>query len=83
MCVEDTLIITTKKYNSRQEMFSTAGRLAADQTRAMGLPVTSVKNNKIVKEYADGSVEILGDAPDRIKTNRKIIDLKKYHAGKN
>ncbi|OQY30641.1 MAG: hypothetical protein B6241_15580 [Spirochaetaceae bacterium 4572_59] len=77
MCVEDTLIINTKKYKSKQEIFDTAGQLAVEHSKAMGLPITFVRNGNVIKKHSDGREEILGIAPKRVKIHKKVINLKK------
>jgi hypothetical protein len=43
------------------------GRRAVAEARALNLPLTFVENDQIVKEYPDGSREILGTVPPRLK----------------
>lgn len=78
MCVEDALIVNDKeKYKSRQEIFDTAGQLAVEHARTMGLPITFVRNGKVIKMHSDGREEVLGSAPERVKTQKKVYNLKK------
>ncbi len=60
MCVEDTLIIGTARYDSCQKVFSAAGEFAVRQSLAAGLPLTYVSGTEIIKEFTDGSKVVLG-----------------------
>ena len=43
----------------RATLAAAAGRAAVEKSKAMGLPITGLRGNKIVKTYPDGREEIL------------------------
>jgi len=49
MCTEDKRTINTKYFESKQEIFDTAGQLAIKEAKSLGLPITYVINNEIIK----------------------------------
>ena len=72
---EDKRIIGTPRYASFQQMCSEAGLFAIKEAKDRGLPVTYVENEDIVKEYADGRKEILGQIKPRIKVKQKVYKI--------
>lgn len=44
-----------------------SAKIAIAETKALGLPVTYQRGTEIVKEYADGSIEVIGKAREAIK----------------
>jgi hypothetical protein len=54
-----------------------AGAFAVYEAKQAGLPITSVKDGKIVKEYPDGKVEILGDAHPWVPVKKRVYKLPK------
>ncbi|MDR1444040.1 MAG: hypothetical protein LBI94_04105 [Treponema sp.] len=54
-----------------------AGAFAIYEAKQAGLPITSAKDGKIVKEYPDGKVEILGDAPPWVPVKKRVYKLPK------
>jgi len=72
---EDRLIIGTPRYAYFQQMCSEAGLFAIKEARDKGLPITYVENNEIVKEYADGRKEILGEIKPRVKVKRRMYKI--------
>ncbi|MDA3937881.1 MAG: hypothetical protein PF693_01040 [Spirochaetia bacterium] len=75
MCTEDKRVINTKYFESKQEIFDTAGQLAITESKTLGLPITYVVNNEIIKEYPDGKKEFLGVVPPKIKVKEMVISL--------
>jgi hypothetical protein len=73
---EDKPVITSKHFAIFQKMFSDAGAFAVMEAKALGLPVTGVVNDEIIKEYADGKKEVLGKAAPWVRVDKKIIRLK-------
>ena len=69
---EDKRIIGTPRYARFQQMCSEAGLFAIKEAKDRGLPITYVINDSIIKEYADGKKEVLGQIPPRIKLKRKV-----------
>lgn len=43
----------------RATLAAAAGRAAVEKSKAMGLPTTGLRGNKIVKTYSDGREEVL------------------------
>ena len=75
MCTEDRRTINTKYFKAKQEIFDTAGQLAIKESQALGLPITYVVNNEIIKEYPDGKKDVLGRVSPKVKVKDKIIIL--------
>lgn len=73
---EDKQIIGTCRYASFQKMCSNAGLLAIKEAKKRGLPITYVENEKIVKEYSDGKIEILGMIKPNVKVNKWVYTIK-------
>ena len=69
---EDKRIIGTLRYACFQQMCSEAGLFAIKKARDRGLPITYVENEKIVKEYCDGSKEVLGKVKPNVKVKKSI-----------
>ena len=76
MFSEDETILTSKDFAKYQRMFSAAGELAVAQAKRMGLPITYVENDEIIKEYADGTKEVLGKSAPWVNAGKRIIKLK-------
>ena len=64
---EDKRIIGTPRYARFQQMCSEAGLFAIKEAKDRGLPITYVENDEIIKEYADGTIDVLGRIPPRVK----------------
>lgn len=75
MCTEDKRTINTKYFESKQEIFDTAGQLAIKESKSLGLPITYVVNNEIIKEYPDGKKDVLGSVSPKVKVKEKVIIL--------
>jgi len=73
---EDKLIIGTPRYKYFQQMCNEAGLFAIKEAKDRGLPITYVENNEIVKEYADGRIEILGKIKPGITVKKQVYKLK-------
>ena len=73
---EDKKIIGTPRYFYFQRMCSEAGLFAVKEAKDRGLPITYVENEDIIKEYADGTKEILGQIKPRVKIDRIVYKLK-------
>jgi hypothetical protein len=76
---EDEPIIGTERFEAFQRMCSEAGAFAVYEAKKAGLPITSVQDGSIVREYPDGRKEILGTAPPRVPVTRLVYDLPKLH----
>jgi hypothetical protein len=76
MFSEDKPVINSKHFAEYQRMFSAAGELAVAQAKRLGLPVTYVENDEIIKEYADGTTEVLGKSAPWVHVGKQIIKLK-------
>jgi hypothetical protein len=73
---DDDLIIGTPRYEEYQRLFSEAGKLAIAENKRLGIPISYVEKGHVIKEYADGRKEILGDAiPDVVYNGPLIIEL--------
>jgi len=73
---EDEQIIGTPRYKYFQQMCNEAGLFAIKEAKDRGLPITYVENDEIVKEYADGRIEILGKIKPRITVEKLEYRLK-------
>jgi len=73
---EDEQIIGTPRYKYFQEMCNEAGLFAIKEAKDRGLPITYIENDEIVKEYADGRIEILGKVKPRIKVEKLVYRLR-------
>ena len=67
---ENKRIIGTPRYAHFQQMCSDAGLFAIKEAKERGLPITYVEDNNIIKEYADGKKEILGQIKPNIELKR-------------
>ena len=72
---EDKRIIGTPRYEPFQQMCNEAGLFAIKDAKDRGLPITYVDNLDIVKEYADGRKEILGQIKPRVKAKYKVYKI--------
>ena len=70
---EDKRIIGTPRYAPFQKACSEAGLFAIKAAKDRGLPLTYLDGEQIVKEYADGQKEILGQVAPRIQTKKVYI----------
>ncbi|MCF8243606.1 MAG: hypothetical protein K9J37_08885 [Saprospiraceae bacterium] len=50
-----------------QDIGAETGRRAIAEAKALGLPVTFVENDQIIKEFPDGRREVLGNVPPSTK----------------
>ena len=73
---EDKQIIGTPRYEAFQQMCNEAGLFAIKEAKDKGLPITYVDNENIVKEYADGRIEILGKIKPRVKVTQREFIIK-------
>jgi|AMWB02.1.fsa_nt_gi hypothetical protein len=51
--------ITELSMEERATLFASAGRAAVERSKALGLPTTGLRGNKIVKTYPDGREEVI------------------------
>ncbi len=51
---------SSKSRKKKQELFSQAGMIAVAAARNKGLPITYASEDRIVREYPDGKIEVLG-----------------------
>ena len=72
---EDKRIIGTPRYARFQQMCNEAGLFAIKDAKDRGLPITYVENNEIVKEYADGRKEILGQIEPNVKLPKRVYRI--------
>jgi hypothetical protein len=56
-------------------MCNEAGLFAIKDAKDRGLPITYVVNNEIVKEYADGRKEILGQIEPNVKLPKRVYRI--------
>lgn len=73
---EDKQIIGTPRFKYFQQMCNEAGLFAIKDAQDRGLPITYVDKLDIVKEYPDGTKEILGQIPPPVKVTKLVYDLK-------
>jgi len=73
---EDEQIIGTPKYEAFQQMCREAGLFAIKEAKDKGLPITYVDNENIVKEYANGEIEILGNIKPSVKITQREYFIK-------
>ena len=73
---EDKRIIGTPRYAPFQRMCNEAGLFAIKEAKDRGLPITYVENDEIIKEYADGRIEILGKVKPKVKVTKKVYTIK-------
>ena len=50
-----------------KEIGKEVGRRAIAEDKALGLPITFVENELIIKEYSDGRKEVIGKVPPSMK----------------
>jgi hypothetical protein len=73
---EDEQIIGTPRYETFQQMCREAGLFAIKEAKDRGLPITYVENDEIIKEYADGRIEVLGKVKPKVKVTKKVFTIK-------
>ena len=73
---EDRIITDKVEIEARQSIFSAAGRLAVAEAKRHGLPITYTAKGRIIKEYADGKLEILGTVKPDLRIPARSITLK-------
>jgi hypothetical protein len=59
-----------------QKLASQAGLAAASEARAVGIPRVYARGNEIIREYADGHIEVL--VPTKGHTERTFFRHLKY-----
>lgn len=64
--------ITDLSMEERAALFAQAGHEAVDRARKAGLPITGVKDGRIVKVYSDGREEVLKDLRQTIEPEKAI-----------
>jgi signal recognition particle subunit SEC65 len=72
---EDEQIIGTPRYETFQQMCREAGLFAIKEARDKGLPITYVENDEIIKEYADGKIEVLGKVKPKVKVDKSVYTI--------
>ncbi|MBD5413248.1 MAG: hypothetical protein HDR52_02305 [Treponema sp.] len=55
-----TIRESSKSRKGKQRLFSQAGMIAVADARNKGLPITYAAEDRIVREYPDGTIEVLG-----------------------
>ena len=55
-----TIRESSKSRKGKQRLFSQAGMIAVADARNKGLPITYATGDRIVREYPDGTIEVLG-----------------------
>jgi hypothetical protein len=73
---EDEQIIGTPRYEAFQQMCREAGLFAIKEAKDRGLPITYVENDEIIKEYADGRIEVLGKVKPKVKVDKSVYTIK-------
>jgi hypothetical protein len=73
---EDEQIIGTLRYVTFQQMCREAGLFAIKEAKDRGLPITYVENDEIIKEYADGKIEVLGKVKPKVKVDKSVYTIK-------
>jgi hypothetical protein len=58
-------------------MCSRAGAFAVYEAKKAGLPITSVRDCKIVTVYPDGREEVLGTVPPWVEVKKRVYRLAK------
>lgn len=51
---------SSKSHKGKQRLFSQAGMIAVAEARNNGLPITYAREDRIICEYPDGKIEVLG-----------------------
>lgn len=64
-----------------QKMASEAGLAAASEAKALGIPKVFARGNKIIREYADGHIEVLVEG-DTERTYFRRLKSEIIHARK-
>ncbi|MBD5435276.1 MAG: hypothetical protein HDR36_01990, partial [Treponema sp.] len=54
-----TISESSKSRKGKQRLFSQAGMIAVADARNKGLPITYAAEDRIVREYPDGTIEVL------------------------
>ena len=72
---EDKRIIGTPRYARFQQMCNEAGLFAIKDAKDRGLPITYVENDEIIKEYADGTIEVLGRIEPNVILKRSVYKI--------
>ena len=62
--------ITDLSMEERAALFAQAGREAVDRSRKAGLPITGVKDGRIVKIHSNGREEVLKDLHQTIEPEK-------------
>jgi hypothetical protein len=70
---EDKLLVNSPHLAEFQAMFSRAGELAIRDLRVRNIPITYIEDDKIIKEYSDGTTEFLGNAEPWVYVGKKKI----------
>jgi len=73
---EDEQIIGTPGYSFFQRMCTEAGLFAIKEAKDNGLPITYADNDEIIKEYPDGTKEILGKLKPKVQAAKRIYKIK-------
>ena len=73
---EDEQIIGTPRYEPFQQMCREAGLFAIKEAKDRGLPITYVENDEIIKEYANGRIEVLGKIKPKVKVSKWVYTIK-------
>ena len=68
-------IIGSKKYKTVQVIISRAGCIAVKKAQQAHLPITGAFKGKIIKKYADGTIQVLGTVPLRVKPGKRVYSL--------
>ena len=68
-------IIGSKKYKTVQVIISRAGCIAVKKAQQARLPITGTFKGKIIKKYADGTIQVLGTVPLRVKPGKRVYSL--------
>lgn len=55
-----TINESSKSWKKKQRLFSQAGMIAVADARNKGLPITYATGDRVVREYPDGKIEVLG-----------------------
>ena len=55
-----TISESSKSRKGKQRLFSQAGMIAVADARNKGLPITYASGDRVVREYPDGKIEVLG-----------------------
>ncbi len=72
-----TIIESSKSRKGKQRLFSQAGMIAVADAQKKGLSITYATEDRIVREYPDGKLEVLGT----IKKVSSVNMPKKFSIG--